>query len=195
MIDKKWYQIVEIDGKMTNGKTGKGDVEITWNNIKTLLPENLDGYRVLDLGCNAGMYCINSILMGAREAIGIDNNKDYYKQALFLRDYMDKKYDRKLNIKYINGAIHENLNGLGKFDIIFALSILYHINTAHIDKVCRSIVDSTNNIICRFRNDNDIKRFSNIFNTYGFLVTQRFKEDNIFKNDNKRSKYLIQYKK
>ena len=189
----RWYQLVDLDGSVVKGKGGKGDVITTWNNIKNLLPENLDGYRVLDLGCNAGMYCINSILMGAREAVGIDNSNVYYKQALFLRDHMDKKYDKKMNIKYINGAIHENLKGLGKFDIIFALSILYHIKENHLQDVCKWMADNTNNIICRFRNKNDIKKFTDIFSRYGLRVNEKFKEDNIFKNDKKRSKYLIQY--
>jgi len=121
----KWYQLVDLEGEESKITGGKGDVVTTWNNIKTLLPENLNGYRVLDLGCNAGMYCINSILMGAREAVGIDNSNHYYKQALFLREHMARKHNMKMNVKYINGAIHENLKGLGKFDIIFALSILY----------------------------------------------------------------------
>jgi len=149
--------------------------------------------RVLDLGCNAGMYCINSILMGAKEAVGIDNSNNYYKQALFLKEHMEKKHDKTMNIKYINGAINENLKGLGEFDIIFALSILYHINAAHLQEVCKWIANNTSNIICRFRNNNDIKKYSEIFSRHGFRVNEKFKEDNIFKNDKKRNKYLIQY--
>lgn len=189
----RWYQLIKLDGKETKVTGGKGDVVTTWNNIKTLLPKNLNDYRVLDLGCNAGMYCINSILMGAKEAVGIDNSNVYYKQALFLKEHMARKHNMKMNINYINGTIHENLKGLGKFDIVFALSILYHIKNTHIQEVCKWIANNTNNIICRFRNNDDILKYSKIFNKYGFLVTQRFKEDNIFKNDKKRSKYLIQY--
>lgn len=188
-----WYQLIDFEEKGNKITGGKGDVVTTWNNIKTLLPENLNGYRVLDLGCNAGIYCINSILMGAREAIGIDNSNVYYKQALFLREQMEKKYDRIMNIKYINGSIHKNLKELGKFDIVFALSILYHIKNNHIQEVCKWIADNTNNIICRFRNNNDIKRFTVIFAQHGFEVKKQFKENNIFTKDTKRKKYLIQY--
>jgi ribosomal protein L11 methylase PrmA len=188
-----WYQLIDFEEKGNKITGGKGDVVTTWNNIKTLLPENLNGYRVLDLGCNAGIYCINSILMGAREAIGIDNSDVYYKQALFLREHMEKKHDRIMNIKYINGPIHKNLKELGKFDIVFALSILYHIKNNHIQEVCKWIADNTNNIICRFRNNNDIKRFTLIFAQHGFEVKKQFKENNIFTKDTKRKKYLIQY--
>lgn len=191
MINKNWYQIIDINGKLTNGKPGKGDVETTWKNIKTFLPENLNGYRILDLGCNAGMYCINSILMGAKEVVGIEFNKEYFEQALFVKNYMEKKHDMSMNINYIHGNIEGHIKNLGKFDIIFAFSILYHIDNIYIHKVCSWMANNTNNIICRFRNNNDILKYSKIFDWYGFLVDQ-FEEVNIFKEKEKK-KYLVQY--
>ena len=192
MKDTTWYQIIDIDGTPTNGKPGKGDVETTWKNVKTLLPDNLNGKRILDLGCNAGMYCVNSILMGAKEAVGIESVEKYYKQALFIKEHMARKHNMKMNIKYIHGKTEDHIKDLDKFDIIFAFSILYHISTAHIDKVCRSMADSTNNIIARFRNDNDIKRFSKIFEVYGFKVNKQFEEVDVFEGE-KKKKYLVQY--
>ena len=127
MNEPSWYQIIDIDGKPTNGKPGKGDVETTWKNVKKFLPDNLNDYRILDLGCNAGMYCVNSILMGAKEAVGIEFNKEYYKQALFVKEYMEKKHDMSMNIKYIHGTTENHIEYLGKFDIVFAFSVVGHL--------------------------------------------------------------------
>ena len=192
MKKSNWYQIIDIDGVPTNGKHGKGDVETTWENVKKFLPENLNGYRVLDLGCNAGMYCVNSILMGAKKAVGIEANEEYYEQALFVKKYMEKKHNISMNINYIHGKTEDHIKNLGKFDIIFAFSILYHINSKYINKVCSWMADNTNNIICRFRNNDDIKKYSDIFDFHGFLVREQFEEVGIFKGE-KKKKYLIQY--
>jgi len=188
---EKWYQIIDINGKLTNGMVGKGDVETTWKNIKKLLPETLDNMRILDLGCNAGMYCVKSILMGAKEAIGIEFNDEYFKQALFIKKYMDNKFNTNMNIHYIHGRIQNHIERLGIFDIIFAFSILYHIDNSHIHKVCKWMSKNTKNIIGRFRNNNDIIKYSEIFKSFGFHIYKQFEETNIFKD--KRKKYLVQF--
>ncbi len=188
----KWYQIVSIDGKLTKGCQGKGDVEKTWRNVKQFLPKTLKGMRVLDLGCNAGAYCVNSILMGAKEVVGIEVSDTYFKQALLVKKHMEKKHGG-MNIRYIHGAIHEHIGGLGSFDVIYAFSILYHIRREHIDAVCKHVAESTENIIARFRNENDISKYSKMFGELDFQIHKRFEEVGLFRDG--RKKYLVQYKK
>lgn len=193
IIGGKWYQTIDFDGRLTRGKKGKGDTEKTWGNIKQLLPKTLKGMRILDLGCNAGMYCVKSSLMGAREVVGIEGNPYYMKQALFVKDYMEKKFDRSMNIRYIHGSVHESIRGLGKFDIIFAFSVLYHIRGNHIDDVCEWIVKNTDAIIARLRNEDDISKYSGIFAKLGFRGRKRFDEVNIYGKG--RKKYLVRFTK
>jgi len=189
----KWYQIVDIDGKPTKGMQGKGDVEKTWKNVKRFLPKTLKGMRILDLGCNAGMYCVNSILMGAREAVGIEASDTYFKHALFVKKYMEKKHNRRMNIQYIHGGIHKYIGDLGPFDIIYAFSILYHIERKYLNAVCGHMAKSTNNIIARYRNPVDISKYHEIFEKLGFRTHNQFEEVGLFKDG--RKKYLVQYRK
>ena len=68
-----WYQAIDFNGILTqtyskpneSAKSG----EVLWNKIKTFLPETLEGKRVLDLGCNAGYYCIKSFLLNFKMLI------------------------------------------------------------------------------------------------------------------------------
>lgn len=184
----KWYHIVDLDGKKTDGKKGKGDTETTWQNIERFLPESLDNMRILDLGCASGAYSIKAYLKGADEVIGIENNKDHYNQALFLKDYMEKKHG-EINVKFIKGRIDEQIKPLGKFDIVFALSILYHLGR-ETDIICEQISLKTDNVIARFRSQTDIAKFTQIFSKYDFYKHGEFKEDNL---DWKKTKILVQY--
>jgi len=182
----EWYQVVDIDGKLTPGAPGRGDVEKAWKNVKKLLPETLEGMRILDLGCNAGMYCVKSILMGAEEVVGIESQDFCFKQALFVKEYMEKKYNRKMNIRYINGRIEDHIKKISGFDIVYAFSILYYLP----DNVCVDISNCTKNIIARFRdNRNELLKYSRIFGESGFRVYKHFKEKGI------KNKHLIQFKR
>jgi len=189
----KWYQTINIDGKLTKGCPGKGDVEKTWEYIRKILPKTLEGMRILDLGCNAGAYCVKSILMGAEEVVGIEANDHYFKQALFVKECMEKKHNREMNIRYIHGRIHEHIGGLGAFDIVYAFSILYHIRRSHIHDVCGHMARNTKNIIARFRSPSDISRYSGIFEGFGFRICKQFEEHGLFGEDKIRKKFLIRF--
>jgi len=125
-----WYQKINIDGIVTTSKGPYSNVEkslVVWNKINSLISNDSKELRILDLGCNAGYYSI----MAAKEGsyvIGIEASPKYFNQALFLKEYYEKLWNTKLNIEYKNKDILDvNFNNIGKFDYIFALSILYHI--------------------------------------------------------------------
>ena len=51
--------------------------------IKPNLPFDLKGKRVLEIGCNAGLFLQQSIKEGAIEGVGIEKDDRYYAQAKF----------------------------------------------------------------------------------------------------------------
>lgn len=189
----KWYQTIDLGGQVTRGYRGKGDVGRAWKNIKRFLPENLKGLRILDLGCNAGAYCVESILMGAGEVVGIEASEHSFRQALFVKELMEKKHNREMNIRYIHGGIYEHIGGLGAFDIIYAFSILYHIRGSHIHDVCGHMAKSTKNVIARFRSPVDISKYSEIFKGVGLQAHKQFEETGLFGEDRIRKKFLVQF--
>ncbi len=174
-----WYQRINIDGVITTNK--KISTMGLWKSVRKMLPESLEGMRVLDLGCNAGHYSVQAALLGADEVIGIDLSKVWYPQALFVKEHFESKHG-PLNIKYINKNISDvKLEELGHFDYVFALAILYHIGKHQYGKytpkalkeqrrVIGVLTRIADNIIVRSRNAkwNNPKYYTKIFNKFGF---------------------------
>jgi len=128
---KPWYQQVDFgNGIIAESRHSKLSGEHTWNYVKQLLPESLKGKRILDLGSNAGLFCIKTAQMEAKEVIGIEKEPKHLKQCAFLKEYFDVK-----NVKFINGNL-ENLSnmGLGNFDIVLAIAVLYWVGRSNATK-------------------------------------------------------------
>lgn len=180
-----WYQQINIDGILTTNS--KVSTLALWESVRQMLPESLEGKRILDLGCNAGHYSVQASLLGAEEVVGIDLSKVWYPQALFVKEYFESKHG-PLNIKYINKDISDvDLKDLGTFDYIFALAILYHIGKHKYGKYTPEALEEqkkiigiltsiSNNIIVRSRNAkyNNPEYYDKIFKSFGFsrLMTE-----------------------
>lgn len=148
---REWYQPVDFgDGiiaNVTRPPDWKPAPEFNqergyskWNYIiKRNMPE-LQGKRVLDLGCNNGIISLQIAKSGAKEVIGIDRDEfihqktyqelpiqNIIEQANFVKKAFELKEKTTYNVHYIPCDISniESLN-LGKFDIILALCVLYH---------------------------------------------------------------------
>jgi 2-polyprenyl-3-methyl-5-hydroxy-6-metoxy-1,4-benzoquinol methylase len=173
-----WYQTVDFnDGVKSKGIAYCGDP--AWGNIKTFLPDNLNNKRVLDLGCNAGVFCIRSILMGASECIGIDSNDwkkdDYLGQAKFVKEYFEKKHNKIFNINYIKGRMEDVLKqDLGKFDYCYAIASLYY--SSEPEFVVKRLSEICSNAIVRLRDADRIERFTSLFVKYGFVLRSSVQE-------------------
>ena len=153
--------------------------------MKLFLPKTLKGKRILDIGSNAGIFCIRAALMGAKEVIGIESNdwkKDdkYLEQAYFVKKVFEKKHNGKLPITYINDRMENVLEdkSIGKFDVVFAIGSLYYSKKQ--DETVKNIARITNNAIVRVREDNRIRRFNELFVRHGFkhagLIEERWEE-------------------
>jgi len=125
-----WYQKINIDGIITTKGGPYSGIEsaaTTWKKMLNLLGSNFEGLNILDLGCNAGFYSIMAANKGAK-VVGIELTKVFFRQAIFLKDFYEQLWNKKLDITYINKDILDvDFDKFGKFDCIFALSILYHI--------------------------------------------------------------------
>lgn len=107
--------------------------------VKSHIPD-VRGKRVLDLGCNNGLFSIELAKMGAAEVIGIDRNQvirqksgpqlpyqDVIAQAEFVKRAFELKQGVTYPVRYMAADVGsiENLD-LGRFDLILALCIVYH---------------------------------------------------------------------
>jgi len=197
-----WYQKINLDGISTNTKR---DVAKTWALVKREFPIYFNNKRILDLGANAGYYSIRAAMEGA-SLISIEAYEKSYNQFLFLKEYYEKLGNIKLDIEYINKDISDiDFSKLGKFDYIFAFSILYHIGNFKYGKgtkksfieqerVMNKLVKLSDNILVRARerkrNKNEFYNpsyYNKVFKKFGFEEVKT-----IYENTQKRS--FVMYK-
>jgi tRNA (mo5U34)-methyltransferase len=93
-----------------------------WQTIQKLLPRDLTGKTVLDVGCNAGFYSFEARRRGAKRVLGVDGQRQHVRQGLFVRKVLGLDVEfRRLNVYELS---HRNV---GQFDITLALGLLYHL--------------------------------------------------------------------
>jgi cyclopropane fatty-acyl-phospholipid synthase-like methyltransferase len=193
-----WYQTIDFDGIITTDKKISGDK--LWKIIKKqYLPDSMNGMRVLDLGCNAGYFSVQSAILGA-DVIGVEGSSKFFKQAEFTKKFFEERYKQSFKIKFLKTDISDlDFNSLGYFDYILAISILYHIGKFKFGKntkealfeqeiVIQKLTNMTNKIIVRTRNTkyNSVEYYNKIFEKFNF------KFDNILASDEKRSLVLFE---
>ena len=135
-----WYQPISIGpGLATVARDKRGNrirVASTDRGLKKWkrfilpgLPFDLDGKRVLDIGCNAGLFPLHSVrVLGAREAVGIEKNGHYYDQAKWMVETFSHLDGRHLPVRIYRGAMEDfDYESLGRFDIVFMFAVIYHI--------------------------------------------------------------------
>jgi len=183
-----WYQKINIEGIITTkgGPYSSMDSStIIWEKISNLLSNKFKGMNILDLGCNAGFYSIMAAKEGAK-VIGIESNNTFFNQALFLKEYYEKLWNKKLDITYIKKDILDvDLNSFGKFDYVFALSILYHIGKHKYGKgtdrtlkkqveVIETLSKNSNKFVVRARTgkNKDVDYYNNVFKDLGFMSSK-----------------------
>ena len=177
---RSWYQTIKFEDDLkSRGCDWCG--EMAWDTIKALLPPSLEGKRVLDLGCNAGLFCVRSAFLGAKEVVGIDwtgwrPDWDFEEQQVFVKNYFEEKYNKKLPITYISGKMEEILQtkDLGKFDYVLAIASIYY--TSVPKETIEAITKISDNVILRLREECRIKLFTDLFKDNGYKEVKMIQE-------------------
>ena len=91
-----------------------------WDRLQHGL-DDLDGRRVLDVGCGSGYHCWRMAGAGAREVIGIDPTPLFVVQYWALQKYLQHPGVWVLPL----GIQHVPAN-LQAFDSVFSMGVLYH---------------------------------------------------------------------
>src|SRR4051794_35590201 len=79
-----WFHNIDLNGVRTAPDHFLGDYPaLKWKRFAHVIPMDLTGKTVLDIGCNAGFYSIEMKRRGAERVLGIDFDDDYLAQARF----------------------------------------------------------------------------------------------------------------
>lgn len=178
-----WYQAINLGGVWTR-RSGPSSLD-TWRSLRRLLPSSLEGCRILDLGCNAGLFCIEAGREGAI-VVGLDRSAHFIKQALFIR----KCLGAHLSIQYRRCDLATvDFLRWGRFDCVLALSVLHHVGRDEFDRpsdeteevqkrVVRDLTKCTRKVIvrCRQAPGTSSRHFDRLFTAAGFRHTAQLQE-------------------
>ncbi len=93
-----------------------------WQMIEAHIPEDLSGWRCLDIGCNAGFYSFELAKRGA-EVLGIDSDPIYLRQANWLRE----NYFTENAPTFKEMQIHDLAYWKEPFDLVLFMGVFYHL--------------------------------------------------------------------
>jgi len=117
-----WFHNLKIHGVQTAPDHFLGDFpSLLWEGIKHVLPEDLEGRSVLDVGCNAGFYSLEMKRRNAGQVVGIDSDAHYLKQARYAAEQAG------VDIDYRQMSVYEVARLGQKFDLVIFMGVLYHL--------------------------------------------------------------------
>lgn len=123
-----WFHRIDFPGGISTkniGYTGEDNdhPQPTWNRLKTVIPEDLTGKTVLDVGCNAGFYSFRCRERNAKLVVGVDARLWHVRQARFAASALglDRVAFRRLSIYELSPE------ETGTYDIVLALGLIYHL--------------------------------------------------------------------
>jgi tRNA (mo5U34)-methyltransferase len=93
-----------------------------WRELAGVIPRRLDGWRVLDVGCNAGFYSFELARRGA-SVLGIDVDSRYLAQARWALG----RFGLGDRIEFRQMEVYEIAASREKFDLVWFMGVFYHL--------------------------------------------------------------------
>jgi tRNA (mo5U34)-methyltransferase len=117
-----WFHNLSLSGVQTAPNHFLGDYpSAKWQNFQHVIPNDLRGMTVLDVGCNAGFYSIEMKRRGATRVLGIDHDEQYLEQARFAAKVLD------LDIAFERMSVYEVPRLGERFDLVLFMGVFYHL--------------------------------------------------------------------
>jgi SAM-dependent methyltransferase len=125
--DRSYQRITLPYGLSTRGNDRSSTFEL-------ILPDDLTGKSVLDIGCSYGYFCLEAMRRGASRALGIDVDPDSIRMAKLIAECLNSSAEfRTLDI---------DVEDLGEqFDYVLCLNVLHHVRNpiAVLDKLIAAV--------------------------------------------------------
>jgi tRNA (mo5U34)-methyltransferase len=117
-----WFHNIDLAGVQTAPNHFLGDYpRIKWQRFAHVIPTDLSGKTVLDVGCNGGFYSIEMKKRGASRVVGIDTDDAYLDQARFAARV------NGVELELRNMSVYD-VERLGEtFDLVIFMGVLYQL--------------------------------------------------------------------
>jgi tRNA (mo5U34)-methyltransferase len=117
-----WFHNLTLKGVKTAPDHFLGDYpSFKFANFAHVIPQDLTGKSVLDIGCNAGFYSMEMKRRGASRVVGVDSEDLYLNQARFAAEV------NGLDIEYRKLSVYDVAQLGEKFDFVIFMGVLYHL--------------------------------------------------------------------
>lgn len=116
-----WQQNLHLpDGTQTAPDHALGDYPHSdWSVLASAIPDDLNGWRVLDIGCNAGFYSIEFARRGARvTAMDIDGH------CLSQARWAAMQFGVMGRVEFRRNSVYELANEREQFDLVWGIGVL-----------------------------------------------------------------------
>ncbi len=119
-----WFQNLHLpDGTQTFPDHWLGDFPaFKWRQIAPHLPEDLTGWRVLEVGCNAGFYAFELARRGAR-VTGIDVDPHYLSQARWAAE----RFGLADRVEFEQKQVYDLASTRESYDLVLFMGVFYHL--------------------------------------------------------------------
>ena len=117
-----WFHNMDLGGVRTAPEHFLGDYpNVKFKRIGPALPADMTGMSVLDIGCNAGFYAMETKRRGASRVVGTDSDPKYLAQARFAAEV------NGLDIDYRELSVYDVATLGERFDLVIFMGVLYHL--------------------------------------------------------------------
>lgn len=119
-----WFHNIDLgSGLQTAPDHFLGDYpKFKFERFAHALPSDMRGWRVLDIGCNAGFYALEMKRRGADQVIGIDSDARYLAQARLAAETLGFE-----NIEFRELSVYDVARLRQRFDLVVFMGVLYHL--------------------------------------------------------------------
>jgi len=119
-----WFQNLHLpDGTQTAPDHPLGDFPaFKWEPLAKVLPADLSGQKVLELGSNAGYYAIQLAQRGA-EVDAVEINPHYLKQSRWAA----AAFGLTDKIRFRQASVYNTIREAERYDGIFFMGLFYHL--------------------------------------------------------------------
>ncbi|WP_102961267.1 TIGR04290 family methyltransferase [Mangrovicella endophytica] len=117
-----WFHNMQLAGIWTAPEHFLGNYPwFKFERFRHLVPDDMTGLSVLDIGCNAGFYSIEMKRRGAALVVGVDSDERYLEQGRLAAGLSG------LDIHFERMSVYDVASLRQRFDLVLFMGVLYHL--------------------------------------------------------------------